>query len=573
VRYEKLQLSVVERGALESAENSDVVCRVKAGTKGSTVATTIKWVIDDGSHVKRGQLLAELDDSGLQEQLKTEKITVDQARAAWVQAEENYKIVDSQNQSDIKTAEIAVELAALDLEKYIKGDYIQTLADVEGRIKTAESDLEQYRDRAAWSNRMVKKGYQTASQAQADASRLQSGELALAKVVEERRVLVDYIKPRTITDLTSKLAEAKRALVRTKTQAKAKEVTADADRLAKKSVYLQEDSHYRDIEDEIKKCTITSPQDGMVVYYIPEQSRSGSGAQQSIVAQGEPVREGQKLMRIPELSKMLVNTRVHEALVPRVKGEVVVPTGFCDCVRACLLTSPDASARLLAGNAFSCLKDEFRDKEQRVVYPGQPARIRSDAYPDKILNGHVKSVATVASQQDWLSSDVKVYQTMIAIDEAVEGLKPGMSAEVTILIDDSLERVLTVPIQAIVGGPSLGKYRKCFVLTPEGPQEREIVVGASNDKMAEIKSGLQEGDEIVINPRTLLGEHERDMPTGGDHNGFGKTGPDGKAGPGAGGWPGAGANGKAGADGKAGALPGAGAPKGPPAGRSATPPG
>src|SRR6516164_1317836 len=59
VRYEKLQLSVVERGALESAENSDVVCRVKAGTKGSTVATTIKWVIDDGSHVKRGQVVAE----------------------------------------------------------------------------------------------------------------------------------------------------------------------------------------------------------------------------------------------------------------------------------------------------------------------------------------------------------------------------------------------------------------------------------------------------------------------------------------------------------------------------------
>ena len=276
VGFDNLQLTIVERGALESAENSDIVCRVKAGTKGSTVATTIKWVIDDGSHVKRGQVVAELDDSGLYEQQKTEKITVDQAQAAWVQAEENYKIVDSQNQSDVKTAEIAVQLAELDLEKYLKGDYEQTKKDIEGRTKTAESDLEQYRDRAAWSDRMVKKGYQTASQAQADHSRQQSAEIALAKVHEEMRVLEDYTKPRTITDLRSKVEEAKRALERVKTQAKAKEVTANSDRLAKKSVFEQEEARYHEIEEEIKICTLVSPQDGMVVYYISDQSRFGA---------------------------------------------------------------------------------------------------------------------------------------------------------------------------------------------------------------------------------------------------------------------------------------------------------
>src|SRR5262249_12740201 len=109
MKYDDLQLTIVERGALESAENSDIVCRVKSGTKGSTVATTIKWVIEDGSHVKRGQVVAELDDSGLYEQQKTEKIAVDQAHASWVQAEENYKIVESQNESDVKSAEVAVK--------------------------------------------------------------------------------------------------------------------------------------------------------------------------------------------------------------------------------------------------------------------------------------------------------------------------------------------------------------------------------------------------------------------------------------------------------------------------------
>src|SRR5262249_20135468 len=47
VHKERLELTIVERGALESAKNADIYCQVKAGTKNSTVATTIKWVIDD----------------------------------------------------------------------------------------------------------------------------------------------------------------------------------------------------------------------------------------------------------------------------------------------------------------------------------------------------------------------------------------------------------------------------------------------------------------------------------------------------------------------------------------------
>ena len=181
VHYDKLQLTVVEHGALEAAENSEIVCRVKARNQASTVSTTIKSVIDDGSQVEKGQLLVELDDSGLVEQLKAEKITLDQAAAAKITAEENYKIVDSQNQSDIKTATVNVTLTKLNLQKYVEGDYEQSKKDILGSIKTAESDLDQLRDRAAWSARMVKKGYQTESQAQSDQSRLQSGEITLAK--------------------------------------------------------------------------------------------------------------------------------------------------------------------------------------------------------------------------------------------------------------------------------------------------------------------------------------------------------------------------------------------------------
>src|SRR5208337_1417731 len=150
VSKERLELTIIERGALESAKNSDVYCTVKASQKGGTVASTIKWVIDDGSSVKKRDLLVDLDDSGLQDQLKNEKITLDKNEADKINKDENYKIQLSQNESDIKTAEVNLELAEIDLQKYKEGDYPQQLKIFEGNIKQAESDLEQQRDRVAW---------------------------------------------------------------------------------------------------------------------------------------------------------------------------------------------------------------------------------------------------------------------------------------------------------------------------------------------------------------------------------------------------------------------------------------
>jgi RND family efflux transporter MFP subunit len=329
---------------------------------------------------------------------------------------------------------------------------------VQSRRELAEADLEMWRDRSAWSERMSKKGYLSPSQVQAERSKLRSAELALGKVEEEMRVL-DLTKLRETKDRESKVQEAERALERVEAQSKAKEIQAMTDKQAKESVAKQEQARHDDILEEIAKCTVHSPQDGMVVYYVAESSFFSS-SRQSIVAQGEPVSEGQKLMRIPDLRHMLVSAKVHEALVSRVHNE-------------------------------------------------QPAVIRVDAFPSRMIKGRVKNVATVASQADRYSSDVKVYTCMVALDEYVEGLKPGMSAEVTILVGNVLENVLTIPVHAIIGSAEMGKERRVWVMTPNGPEERKVTIGLSNDKMAEVRAGLEEGDQVILNPKAILGEAAR----------------------------------------------------------------
>lgn len=556
VAKQKLMVTIVERGTLESAENSDIICRVKAGGRGSTIASTIKWVIEDGTQVKAGDRLVELDDYGFQEQLKDRKNTVNDAYAKWIAAKTDLLIVQSQNEQDLKSAEVAKNVALVDLRKYVgafiapkvlaiskhddmqryldtafdadmrkelamgdnklTSEFLQGLNDIEGKIEVARSDRVMWLDRAAWSQRMVLKGYYSRSQAEADQSRLTSAEISLRKLQGEHDIYRRFILERTVTDLWGKAKETERKLATVLEQIEPKLEKSRAEEKARKAIYDQEVVRLEQLAKEEKDYRINSPQDGMVVYYVPEQSRSGSGSQQSVVAQGEPVREGQKLMRIPNLHKMVVNARVHEAMVSKIRGEYARPTGYGDTLRSAFSVGHiDLMGLATYHLAFDEVRAAFKDKEHEILFEGHKAAIRVDAFPGKQYNGHVKSVATIAAQNEFFSSDVKVYQSIVSIDNLDErGLKPGMSAEVTVLADEIKEPVLVMPIQSVVGNVAMGEKRKVYVLDASGnPKERDVVVGKSNDKFVQILEGVAEGEKVVLNPRPLLPE-KSDMRPG-----------------------------------------------------------
>lgn len=557
VKFESLDLTVVERGALESSENKEVTCMVKA-TKGGNFATTIKTVIDDGTEVSEGKFIMELDSAALEDQQTTQIIAVSTAETALVKAEADERVLTAKALSDLRSAEI-------DLEKYLglplgtfarlstkqrqhfvdeikkdvnaflasrrsdyqslDGQYQQLLEDVNGRIESAQGDYEQWKDRAAYSQRMAIKGYVTQSQAQADESKLASAKEALKKLRTEKRQLVTYQAHKDASNFCEVMENAERALDATRRQ------TA-SDLNTKKLTLKQEKNRLAVIEKQIKMCRIHAPQEGLVVYYTPEQSRFGGGSQQSIIAQGEPVREGQKLMRIPNLKKMQVVARIHEALISRIKGDEFKPTHFSEKVRAAALINgtllPQLGTMILLDDGvYDPIKQNFHDNDSVLSAHGQAARIRVDAFPEKPLSGHVHSKASVASQ-DFFTSDVKVYQTVVVIDEYLDGLRPGMSAEVTIQVENPHDNVLAVPVQAVIGGPELGDKRKIFIMTDDGPKEKEIRVGLANDKMAEVIEGLREGDKVVENPKVLLGDKGKSKDSekeGGKGPGKGKGGP------------------------------------------------
>ncbi|HKA07916.1 MAG TPA: hypothetical protein VKD71_11710, partial [Gemmataceae bacterium] len=598
VKHEDLDLTVVERGTLESADNRDIICHVKAGSKG-TYAATIKWVIDDGTLVRKGQPIMILDSSSLEDNYRAQKITLDKAQADWVKAEQDYKITLSTNESAVETARTAIALAELDLEKYVglpkgtlvnrkreaartllleletnlesflarhkdefpdaAGEFHQTLNDLVGQIELARADVEMSSDRLAYSKRMELKGYLSPAQVQADESRLSGARETLKKLETNKSLLQTFQAQRQVREYSGKVQEAWRAFDRAVSEAIAKEVQAEATRRTSRSVYLQEEDKLKEIEDQIRECKITAPQDGMVVYYIPESSR-WSQSERGIIQQGASVQEGQKMMRIPDLTKMQISTRVHEAMVSRIRGDDRRSTGVFESIRAGLLLNPSPINALLSQqeDLLERQLDEFRAYEYREAARGMPASIRVDAFAERVFKGHVRTVATVASATDWMASDVKVYATIVGIDDPEPGMKPGMSAEVTIHVNSTLENVLAIPVQAVVGGAESGRTRKVFVMTANGPEEREIQIGLSNEKMAEVRSGLEAGDQVVVNPKALVGNAAKtreDMPEAGTKaKGFGKGKTKGKGG----------GEGEMPPSGPPGGGPGGGGGKGPP---------
>lgn len=125
---------------------------------------------------------------------------------------------------------------------------------------------------------------------------------------------------------------------------------------------------------------------------------------------------------------------------------------------------------------------------------GDKVRVSFDALEGVIIDGNIKSIARVG--EDHKDFDMKVFKVIIHLDESNEGLKPAMSSNNAIILADEQE-ALYVPINAIIkeNGESFVYLRK------HNDKEKTLVtVGFENEEFIQIKSGLKEGDKVILNP-------------------------------------------------------------------------
>jgi len=192
------------------------------------------------------------------------------------------------------------------------------------------------------------------------------------------------------------------------------------------------------LEEQVERCTIRAPHDGFVIYANnPDRS--------IIIEPGLPVRQRQPLFYLPDLNDMEVVTMLHESIVDKVS-------------------------------------------------PAMRANVQVEGIGNRWIEGHVTSIAPI-SIFNW-RTDAKYFTGIVKLDHVPGGLKPGMTAEVEIAMPRR-ENVLAVPSEAI---RSEDGHDVCAVVHEDSLERREVKLGNVTRDLAEVTQGLEEGEQVVLNP-------------------------------------------------------------------------
>ncbi|NLF73707.1 MAG: efflux RND transporter periplasmic adaptor subunit [Candidatus Anammoximicrobium sp.] len=462
-----LPITVTERGNLESQSNVEIICEVDDIDGDGVMGTQIISIVPNGTSAKQGDLLVEFDSTQHRERLDRQILSTESARAVQIQAQAKYDNQITQNETQLADALLDVELANLEQEMFVdkisgthklEVEAIERLVeDINNEILGAKGNLELKRNEQRGIEALFKLGY--AGKHQLDQSvldLLQAESQYVAKINKLNTQLATLKKKQTyerqMEELTlqGKKDTAGRQVEQVKRNAEALLAQAKAALDAANQHMKKEEERLLRYTEQIDKCKITAPQDGMVAYSMPDRYYGEE------IREGASIRPRQKILSLPNLSQMQVKTSVHESVLDQVK-------------------------------------------------PDLTASVRVDAFPERLYRGTVKSVAVLPDQGGWFNSDTKVYQTIVTIDEPVERLKPGMTAVVEIRVD-RLQNVVTVPIQAVV---QVGKETACYVAGAGAPVRRSVKLGRTNDKAVQILEGVAAGDRVVLNPMAIAEEVQR----------------------------------------------------------------
>lgn len=459
-----LDITVVETGSLEAAESVDI---------SSSVPQTLKIleIVEEGTviteeDVKNGKVLIRLDSSSLDDQLYQLESDLESARASFTEATEQLTIQKSDNESSIRTAELAVTYARNDLRRLV-GDTLaervlsqppediaallddpdlggQTKEDLrrlQSDIELARIRLNRAEEKLTYTRKLYDKQYVSKNELETDELDKRTQEMNVTSAEEKLAIFRRYDFVRDFQKAWASLLEAQEKKVRAEAVARSRQAQAEAQLKSREGAFQRAKQRLDEHRRNIANCTIRATQPGFVIYQAaqPWENRGP-------LREGTEVRPQQVLLKLPDLSRMAVVVKVHEAQI-----------------------------------------DAVAEKQNAVI--------RVDAMPDRTFTGEVSKKAVIPSSQNrWMNPDLKLYDVKVLVREQDPTLRPGMTATVEILAE-RLENVLYVPIQSVQTADD-GTHS---VFLADGTR-RTVKLGKRNRIFIAVEEGLQEGDVIRMSP-------------------------------------------------------------------------
>lgn len=505
-----LHITIKENAELQAVRETLVRSQVEG-------QSTIIYLIPEGSYVQKGEKLVELDVSELVEKRANQAISVAKADAALAQAQKEKEILQKELRTNENTAHNSLRIAEMEVEKFLgrrdgggegknadmlrkleelvntppnvassagsadpaanlvsqvdPGSYRRLVATVRtllaeeaGRsglerdmgdmanqvlrqvdtIRLAMANLKVKEDTLGHSRRLAAKTFITRNELERDELEYQSQVSQVTLAWNELDLLVNYELQKSLLQLRQDFANAQLELERVLASNDAAVTKADSELASRQAEFTLARERLVNLERQIDSAVMNAPTPGLVVYARLDRDRRGGEA----VREGVQVRDRQELIVLPDTTRMRCVLKVQEAQVS-------------------------------------------------MVRPGQVAYVQVEARPGEVYSGRVTSVAPTAdSNSGWMSSDRKVYTTVVELDGENQdaALRSRMAATVTISVE-TIPNTLPVPLQGVFRERSVNYVWK---QTAQGPVAQRVEVGRHNSEQVEILKGVAERDVVQL---------------------------------------------------------------------------
>ncbi len=533
-----LPIRVLENGNVRALEVYEVKNDIKA-----VASLTIAEIVEEGyeiaqQDIENKKVILRFDSSELEERLVNQSGEYQQVMAAYLEAAQEIDIEKSEAQSAIKAERQDIRFALLDFQKFVgsdaadellaklglpanqeavdayeenetkaiasafdpqeisrspakKGEVTQlpSLADAfadsggvidgidfqslieenvlgdgeaEQKIRrmrdealVAASQLSVVKESVEGAQRLAEREFITRQTLENELVSLDKAKLNVVRSQTDLDLFKDYDFPKEAERLLSDYEESLNSLIRTKRERMAMISQRYARFASSERRYQLEKKRLREIEQQIEDCVVYATVPGFVAY--GDAKNRSFYRRQTVVEEGATINRGATVLTIPSPDRLGVDLNIHESNIKK------IATG------------------------------------QKVV-------VELESEPDKTFAGEVSRVSVLPdSNASRYNPSLRVYPVTVELDDTSSGIKPGMSAKVTVLVDE-LEDVIFVPIQAI--SVEEGAYYIHRIKTGSKLERVEVKIGPDSDGFVQVVEGIQEGDDVVISGVSLVEEAE-----------------------------------------------------------------
>ena len=440
-----LRVSVTEEGKLRAVKSHPIFPQLRGSSR-------ITFLAPEGATVKKGDLLVAFDKKAFEDQMLTAQTELAAAQRAFAIAQLAVDIQERAGASAVKLAETKFREAKVSLKTYEEMEGPQKLNKTETDMNEARGKLTEAQKKLAEAQRQMEDQLFTDEDQRKQVEREHNAAKETARTLKntveslavQRKIFRAYEYPQNMENKVQAVENATLEVQKATVAAKSELQQKQEEATKQKDLIERHTRRINDLKQDIERCELKAPVDGIIIYGDPDNRRIYYGQQIKV---GSEWYGSNTIMTIPDLSAFEIDFNIAE---------------------------------------------EYRGR----LTEGATADITVEAVPGLRMTGKLTKISKLARPRvEYDPSSPKVFDGTVTPGANDPRLISGMTARVEI-VTDQLKDVLQVPIEAVFNDD--GKP-VCYVRRTDGkPEKREVKPARSNDHFVEIADGLKEGEEVQL---------------------------------------------------------------------------